>query len=267
MKILENFKTDLDQQRIHKQSFVIKQYPMYIVSFKNLMIYLLFFVNLIFFIYYQQIVFWNYIWTILNVIYAILIWAWLYNQWKFLWYYIKHFQVYYDLKNKELLEKQDKVYDRTLLISLLMLFVNILSSIGSIFYWFMSSNTDFINLILYIVSNLWLVIFQWLIIKKALIDFEMNFTVVDWKLMKVDQITQTWFFNINYNWATFDLISSIDWNSSGIIRSWLNYWYIDIATMGDSPNITIRYVKKPEFIADLILMAKNKKFAHLSNKE
>ena len=265
MKILWNFKTNLDQESIHEKSFIIKQYPMYIVSFKNLLIYLAFFWNLYLFILYQQTVFWNSIWTILNVIYGSLIWYWLYNQWKFLWYYIKHFQVYYDLKNKHILEKQDVVFDKTLIISMIMLSINLLSSIWASIYWIYSSNTDFINLGIYIISNLWLIALQWMIIKAALIDFEMNFTVIDWNLMKVNQITQTWFFNIHYNWATFDLISSIDWNSSWIIRIWKQYWYIEIATMGDTPNVTITYVKRPEFIADLILTAKNKKFWKLED--
>ena len=262
MKILGNFNTTLDQEKLTNKSFLIKTYPMFLISFKNIIIYFSFIFILLLFIYYQQKIFWNLYGTIANIIYLILLGFWIIYQSWFLYYYIRHFKVIYTEKDKELLKKQDEKYDKTLKFSFLLLFINIFTSILSCFIIYFTNiiETNFLDLSIFLFLNFSLIFLQWSIIKNALINLEMNFTIVDWDLMKVDQVTQKGFFKINYNGATFDLISSIDWDSSWIFRSWLQYWRVDIATMGNTPNITIKYVKKPSFIADLILRAKNLKF-------
>lgn len=256
MKILENFNTGLDQEKIHEKSFVIKQYPMYIFKFKNILLYLSYLILLYFFILMQQKVFGWELWLIFTAVYLITILFWLYSSWNFLYHYIKTFQPYYDLKNKHLLVKQDKIYDKTLKFSFILLFLNLFLLFGSIFYWFII-HVWYFNLFVYWILNLFLIIVQWSIVKKALIDFEMDFSYVDWKTLEVAQLEQNWFFHIEHNAASFNLISSVDWSSKWIVRSWLNYWYIEIVTMWTKPNIVLKYVKDPTWIARLIQMAKN----------
>jgi len=251
MKILWNFHTWLDQEKIHEKSFIIKQYPMYMVSFWKIVLYLFFILILFFFMYFQNILFWNKWGTFSNIIYGILILYWFYAHWNFIFYYAKNFQDYYDLTNIHILKKQDIIFDKALSSSLFLLLLNFILSIISLIYWY-THNPWFFNLFSFIFLNVMLIILQWLIIKKALIDFEMDFTVVDGLSAKIDKISQSWFFKINSSAAKFNLISSIDWDSSWIVRSYLGYGFIEIVTMSDRPNLTIRYVKNPSFIVDLI---------------
>lgn len=256
MKILENFNTNLDQIKIHEKSFVIKQYPMYIFQFKNILLYISFMIVLYFFIGMKQKIFWSEFWIISNLIYLSIIGWWLFSSWQFLYHYVNTFQEYYDLKNKHLLKKQDKIYDKTLKFSFILLFLNLCLLILSIFYWFYTQ-INLLTLLIFWIMNIFLIWIQWCIIKSSLIDFEMVFTYVDWKTFEVAQMEQNWFFHINHNAASFNLISSVDGSSKGIIRSWLNYWYIEIVTMGTKPNIIMKYVKNPSWVARLIQMAKN----------
>lgn len=257
MKILSNFNTNLDQEKIHEKSIVVKHYPMYLVSWWKLWIYAFFLMILFWFWYLQQSVFWYPLWTILNIIYFILIAIWLYYHSSFIFTYIKNFKTYYDINNKHLLEKHDIYYDKALKISLFLLIINIVLSIVSCFYGYFNDNIKFFDIVLYFITNITLIILQWAIIKKSLIDFEMDFMVIDWKAWEISIISQSGFFNIGNPTAQFHLISWVNSQSKGIIRSWLDYWFIDIITMSNDPNMSIKYIKNPWQIASIIKMAKS----------
>jgi len=261
MRILSNFNTNLDQEKIKEKSIVIKQYYFYLFTWDKILLYISFFVVLYFLWVYQQNILWNFYWTLFNVVSGVVILLWMIIQLRFIIFYIKHFQLYYDNKNKKILEEQDKKFDWALKVSFLLLFLNIVLTLVTSYLAIFTDivkDKSWMDISIYILLNIGSVYLQWHIIKKALIDFEMDFYFIDGEVWEIWKISQSWFLNLQSQTSRFILISAVNSNSKGFLRSLFNFGYIDIVTTDSSPNIRMTYVKKPADIEHIIKLAQTK---------
>lgn len=256
MKFLDNFNTNLDAEYIHNRSFVVKNYFMYLLSSGKVVSYIIFLLVFLVFLYLQQQLFWVVLGNILNVVYVFLVSIWLFFHIKFLIGYIRYFRPYFDINGKKYLEKQDKRYEKALISSLVILIANVLVSLFSLFYLIQIEKIVWV--IAFVITNLSLISTQWIIIKKSLIDFEMDFAVVDLKMGELIIVEQTWFLSKKIYGIRLNLISTITSSSSGLLRSWLGYGRIIITTVSDQPDMVMRYVKNPGLIEQMTKIAVNK---------
>ena len=71
----------------------------------------------------------------------------------------------------------------------------------------------------------------------------MDFIVLDGTTEEILQVQQNGFLSISNKSANFKLVSAVDDHSHWLLKSYLNYGYIEVVTLSTEPNITISYVK------------------------
>lgn len=259
MKILSNFNTALDQDLLREDTIIVKKHPLFLLQS--------IFPFLFFLICYGGIMYLNQsgkgtIGLIIDGIFTLVFLFWFWKIASYTREYLVNFRMFYTLKDKKLLEENDKHFDAFLKMSFFIIALNIVISlvnlgVGVFLIFQMNAEFSFEHtkeiglLLLSIFLNLGMIFIQIHLFKKC-IDLEMDFCA--FTQAKISYVNQLSFLSKEVSELRYDKVTNISVNKKGILHALFDYGDILIFTEGEDTQekTKVPYVKNPMKVREIL---------------